>query len=84
MNVVDLITFVFEVTTALATWGNVRALLRTKNVAGVSRTSYAFSYVAGLWAWYLIFLLHLWLSFAVGAVWATGGATWMYLAWRHK
>lgn len=76
----DIISTVFEVVTAVGTWADVKRLYKDRGVAGVSLPATLFRTLGGVWAWYLMFRLELWLTVAVGGVWFLGAVTWLCLA----
>lgn len=84
MNVYDVANGSFEVLGSVATWFNVRRLLRDRVVHGVDYRSMAFFAAWGLWN--LVYYPHLdqWFSFAGGVLLVTGNLAWLSLGLYYK
>lgn len=79
MNVYDVVNGAFEVLGAIATWFNVRTLIRDRIVRGIDYRSMAF--FAGWGLWNLVYYPHLnqWASFAGGTLLVAGNGAWLLL-----
>lgn len=80
MNTPDLINAVFEVGGGLLCWGNVRRLLKDRQVKGVSWGVSAFFSVWSAWNCLFYPLLGQWFSFLGGIALFISNTTWVVLA----
>lgn len=80
----DAINGLFEGLGSLAIWQNVKALLRHRQVRGVSLLPTAFFTAWGIWNLFYYPALQQWWSFLGGCSIVVANAFWLGLAWRFR
>lgn len=80
----DAVNGLFEVLGAVTIWGNVRRILRDKQVRGIDWRVTLFFSAWGYWNLYYYPSLEQWLSFAGGLALVAGNTLWVALAWRYR
>lgn len=83
VNWADLVNGSFEILGAVALWGNVRALLRDKKIAGVDWRAVAFFQAWGLWNLYYYPSLDQWASFVGGLAICAVNTIWLSLVFYY-
>jgi hypothetical protein len=84
MNHNDFINGLFECGGGLASWFNVYAIIRDKQIRGVSLAACAYFWSWGLWNLYYYPSLNQMWSFYGGMVVCAANFVWMYFAIRYR
>ncbi len=84
MTYLDAVNGTFEIIGGIATWGNVRRIVRDKKVQGVDWRATFFFTLWGLWNTLLYTKLHLFWSFVGGVVIASANMTWVLFAVKYR
>lgn len=80
----DTVNGTFEIIGGIATWGNVRRIVRDKKVQGVDWRATFFFTLWGFWNTILYTKLHLLWSFIGGLVIASANLTWVIFALKYR
>ena len=84
VTLLDTVNGTFEIIGGIATWGNVRRIMRDKKVEGVDWRATFFFTLWGFWNTILYTKLHLVWSFIGGLVIASANLTWVIFALKYR
>lgn len=80
----DLVNGIFEMLGAVAIWGNVRRIVRDKQVKGVDWRVTLFFSSWGVWNLFYYPALDQWFSFTGGLALVVGNTLWVALAIKYR